>query len=222
MLLARPTRKRRHTWLLASLLVLPLLLVGNLLADENDSQTIFNGSGQPLKAPKNSGGFVINLPNSYNNTKVDQTTVALVGENLLSAYARYLGGNLKFLPVLTGVDVVNDGAMLEGKLGLTKNDGATTVQVLLETSVFSEGGVLQVLTWKEESPTKQRSAPVPAQTWYVLGSSVLLLDVPGILSSAQLGDYNHLEFRLYDFNALERARMHMELFPGQGRIHLGF
>ncbi|MEZ5989775.1 MAG: hypothetical protein R3F30_11760 [Planctomycetota bacterium] len=198
------------------MLLLPLALAGSVLADE-DGRSIFDSNSQPLKAPKNSGGFVINLPNSYNPTKVDETTVSLQGETLINAYSRYINGCLTFAPVVTGVDIVNDGDPMTGEMLLTKDDGSCKAQVLLETDVFANGGVLEVRTWFQDP--KHPTPYVPACTWYVIGSSVMQLDVPGILAMGQQGGFNHVEFVLYDLNALERARVRMELFGSSGHVH---
>jgi hypothetical protein len=207
-------------------LLVPLLAVQDSRADESGGTgggPGWGASGQMLKAPKNTGGLIINLPNSSKSRKVEQTTVDLIGETMGLALARHVAGNLAFNLTQDGVQVTNEEKDGKGGLITRTEDGASSVMVLLENQHFGGGAVAEITTIPVQSQgSKRYSKQQPVTSYYLMTSNVMGLDVPAILGAGKSGSFDRIQIRFFTIVGQQQASLALALDQQAGQVLVEF
>jgi len=195
------------------LAVIPFLLpVGSLRADGTDVGVQGStNSGSTLKAPKNSGGFVINLPNSGKQTTRLSYSTGLIGESLNKALSRHIAGQLNFVSMTWGTEVTNARQDRSGILATYFADGSTTIGLLLPTKQFRMGGLASVEISSMVGSGSKKGPQVPTIVYFTISSDNLMLDVPVVIAAAKAGNISDFTLRFYDLQAQERVRLDLHV-----------
>jgi hypothetical protein len=199
--------------LLPILAVIPFLLpVGSLRADGSDSGVQGStNSGSTLKAPKNSGGFVINLPNSGKQATRLSYSTGLIGESLNKAITRHVAGQLNFVSMAWGTEVTNARQDRSGILATYFADGSTAIGLLLPTKEFRMGGLASVEVSSMVGSGSKKGPQVPTIVYFTITSDNLMLDVPVVLAAAKAGNISDFTLRFYNLQAQERVRLDLHV-----------
>ncbi len=205
-------------------LLLPLtLLDGSLKADGSGATGLGStSSGSSLKAPKNSGGFVINLPNSLRGKQRALYTTSFAGESLPKTILRHLAGHLSFLSTTAGTEVTNASLDRTGRLATYGTDGRTTVGLLLPSKEFSHGGLVAVQAMQKAGSSSKKGPQVPSVAYFTIGSDNLLLDVPAVLAASKSGNISDFELRFYNLLGQEKVRLLLHIDGTGNSVHLIF
>lgn len=205
-------------------LLLPLAFVdGSLRADDGDGGALGSSiTGSSMKAPKNSGGFVINLPNSGGNTQRLTYSTGLMGESLAKAVSRHLAGQLNFVSTHWGTEVTNPRQDRSGKLALFPTDGRTTIGLLLPTKDFLMGGLVAVEIPASAGSGSKKGPSLPTVVYFTITSDNLLLDVPAVIAASQAGNVNDFTLRFYDLQAQEKVRLDLKVDVDGSGVQLIF
>ena len=174
--------------------MLMLFLVQGLIAEEI---TGFSSKhAQVLKAPNNSDGFVINLPNSRRNEARADTQMQFLDETLVATMARCRAGKLKYFPHYEGTQV--ESPLRDGKLLLQPRDGKAVVKVLLPSS-FDDGCLAEILfTGLVGGGNNDPKDPkLPVLVYTTLSSSTFMIDVPGLIAVCKKGGFTIVDSRFY-------------------------
>lgn len=175
-----------------------------------------------MKAPKNSGGFVINLPNSAGSTQRLLFTMGFRGETLAKTFTRHLSGHLLYTSTSKGTEVVNPTQDRSGRLAAYGSDGKTTVQLLLPSKDFLLGGLVAVQTTQKVGSGSKKGPRVPTTVYFTISSDSLLLDVPAVLAAAKSGNITDFTLRFYNLHGKEKVRLDLFADVTGDSVHLIF
>ena len=220
--------QRACLFLLPLLAVIPFLLPvafldAPLRADGGDSGPVGStNSGTSLKAPKNSGGFVINLPNSQGSQQRLTYATGLMGESLGKALARYLSGQINFVAHTWGTEATRALATQTCSLASFGADGSTTIALLLPTKDFRMGGLASVEVAQKSATGSKRGSQIPTTVYFTITSDNLMLDVPAVIAAAVAGNNNDFTLRFYDLSAQEKVRVDLHVDVDGNSVHLIF
>lgn len=209
--------------LIPATLIPATLLNAPLRADGNGSSGLGStNSGSSTKAPKNSGGFVINLPNSVGSAQRLLYTTGFMGESLAKTYTRHLGGQLSFLSTKAGTEVTNATMDGSGRLATYGADGTTTVALLLPSKEFAKGGLVAVQTNQKTGSGSKKGPQIPTTVYFTITSDNLLLDVPAVLRAAKAGNLTDFTLRFYNLQGKQKVRLDLYADVPGDSVHLIF
>lgn len=214
--------------ILPLLAVIPLLLPVTLMdtplrADGNGGSGLGStNSGSSAKAPKNSGGFVINLPNSVGSAQRLLYTTGFMGESLAKTYTRHLSGALAFVSTKAGTEVTNATMDGSGRLATYGADGTTTVALLLPSKEFAKGGLVAVQTNQKTGSGSKKGPQIPTTVYFTITSDNLLLDVPAVLRAAKAGNLTDFTLRFYNLQGKQKVRLDLYADVPGDSVHLIF